>query len=658
MEKGSAKRGWIKNVAIIFLIVLLLLTFFSNTILSHSLPEVSAQYPQYASISSSVKLNGTVKANESYKVIYEAGGEETIVQSRRVRSVYVKEGDYVEADQDILALEGGMSAELEALQKEYDALKKTYDLGLSSDNVGYLQTSKSLAEAQTRYNEAKEELEKLKAGAGGAISAAATPEEKAKRAEEFKKNKRQLEDRIDELEKNISSLEGKISLANGKIDGSVSGNLADAQREYNQIKNRYDSLAAEEKRLGDRKTALEKSLKTMREANGLYNEYNSLLQQSYTTPSMTEDGAFNPEYYSIMEKISEVQSKLVILGYSNGNYTGISDVNVFEAEHELENLTDQYTEAAAALSEYAETYNAAKAKADALKDNETASGEIAEYEAMLKVYTEQKKELEKELEGMTDPDDLESQIKAAEANVKALESDLNILRAQTSQSNQSTQLDRQEQKKQLDEMAAKIEKYKNAPETLAVKAPKAGRVVSIYPVVGDRVSSGDTVANIEIADKGYKCEITVPSDQAKKITVSSPVSVSNSWWYSNIEAKITQIRSDVQSQGKNRIIILEVTGDAYEGQEVTFVIGDKSSSYSSVLPNSAIREDNQGKFVLVVDSKSTPIGTKYTARRVEIEVVASDDTSSAVSGLMGGEFVITNATAPISDKQRVRLPEN
>ena len=80
--------------------------------------------------------------------------------------------------------------------------------------------------------------------------------------------------------------------------------------------------------------------------------------------------------------------------------------------------------------------------------------------------------------------------------------------------------------------------------------------------------------------------------------------------------------------------------------------------YDSVLPNSAIREDNDGKFVLVVESKKTPLNMRYTAKRVDIEVLASDDTQSAVSGLYGSEFVITNSTVPIADKQQVRLAEN
>ena len=65
---GTSRRAWVKNAAIVFLIVLLLLTFFSNTILNYSLPEVSVQYASYDSITNAIKVSGTVKANESYVV--------------------------------------------------------------------------------------------------------------------------------------------------------------------------------------------------------------------------------------------------------------------------------------------------------------------------------------------------------------------------------------------------------------------------------------------------------------------------------------------------------------------------------------------------------------------------------------------------------------
>ena len=47
-----------------------------------------------------------------------------------------------------------------------------------------------------------------------------------------------------------------------------------------------------------------------------------------------------------------------------------------------------------------------------------------------------------------------------------------------------------------------------------------------------------------------------------------------------------------------------------------------------------------------------------TATRVDVQVLASDDKSSAVSGIGSGEFVITTSTKPIEAGTQVRLAEN
>ena len=46
MNETPKNREWVKNAAIVFLAVLLVLTFFSNTIMNRSLPEVATQEPR------------------------------------------------------------------------------------------------------------------------------------------------------------------------------------------------------------------------------------------------------------------------------------------------------------------------------------------------------------------------------------------------------------------------------------------------------------------------------------------------------------------------------------------------------------------------------------------------------------------------------------
>ncbi|MBQ7334145.1 MAG: biotin/lipoyl-binding protein, partial [Clostridia bacterium] len=104
-ESTTKRRIWIRNVIILVLIALLLLTLFSNTILNHSLPEVAVQYPQYASIASRIRATGTVEANQSYNV--------TIEQSRAVESISVRVGQKVNKGDVLMTLETGDSKELD-----------------------------------------------------------------------------------------------------------------------------------------------------------------------------------------------------------------------------------------------------------------------------------------------------------------------------------------------------------------------------------------------------------------------------------------------------------------------------------------------------------------------------------------------------------------
>ena len=107
-EQVGKKRDWIKNAAIVFLALMLVLTFFSNTIMNHSLPEVSAQYVSSGTIQAKVRGNGTIQAGDPYSVKTEA--------SKTILSVAVNNGDHVERGDVIFYLEEGDSADLEKAQ--------------------------------------------------------------------------------------------------------------------------------------------------------------------------------------------------------------------------------------------------------------------------------------------------------------------------------------------------------------------------------------------------------------------------------------------------------------------------------------------------------------------------------------------------------------
>ncbi|MDE7226667.1 MAG: RND transporter, partial [Ruminococcus sp.] len=119
---------------------------------------------------------------------------------------------------------------------------------------------------------------------------------------------------------------------------------------------------------------------------------------------------------------------------------------------------------------------------------------------------------------------------------------------------------------------------------------------------------------------------------------------------------LTDILNDTTPNSKNRVLVFDVTGDVDSGSYIDLSIPCGNGSYDSIVPKSAVHEDSEGKFVLVVESKSSPLGNRYYARRVPVEVQASDEVSSAVSGsISNGDYVITASSAPVKAGDQVRM---
>ena len=77
-----------------------------------------------------------------------------------------------------------------------------------------------------------------------------------------------------------------------------------------------------------------------------------------------------------------------------------------------------------------------------------------------------------------------------------------------------------------------------------------------------------------------------------------------------------------------------------------------------IVPKSAIKSDSNGKFVLTVTSKSSPLGNRYIATRVDVNVEAEDDKNAAITGsLEGSEYVITTSTKPVKAGEQIRLAD-
>ena len=145
-ETKVSKREWVKTAAIIFLAILLVLTFFSNTIMNATLPEVAAQQIEGGTINAKIRGSGTVGANETYDV--------TINQTRKIASVLVKVGQSVSAGDTLFLLESQESDEVKAAQDELDQLELSYEKSLIEAGNTSAKENHEVQKARDAYNEA------------------------------------------------------------------------------------------------------------------------------------------------------------------------------------------------------------------------------------------------------------------------------------------------------------------------------------------------------------------------------------------------------------------------------------------------------------------------------------------------------------------------
>lgn len=223
MEEKN-KRGWIKNVIIIFLIIMLLLTLFSNTIMNRSLPEVAVQYAESGTITTQVKLSGTVSANQTREITFE--------NARKIDSVLVRRGDYVERGTVLATLIAGESDEIYDAEIELKRLEIEYKQLL-------LESEDTLIATRYELEDKQKELVELQAYIDGYGDLETVKNNYQAQIEMLQAEIKQLDETIKSLDKQLSKLTDSgykdMSKLNAAIEEAKDA-VDDAEKAYNSAK--------------------------------------------------------------------------------------------------------------------------------------------------------------------------------------------------------------------------------------------------------------------------------------------------------------------------------------------------------------------------------------------------------------------------------------
>ena len=610
-ENGKKKREWVKTAAIVFLSVMLLLTFFSNTIMNYSLPEVATQYVQSGTITAKIRGSGVVESGDPYNV--------EVKESRKVASVAVKAGDTVQKGDVLLYLEDEESEELKTAREALDAAKKAYDTALLSAEL----TSTDIHEANTGVS--TETYRQQITAAQNAVTAA----ENAVKAAQGEVDEAQA--KVNELEQLKGALELQISItpennadvtAETKARDEAKAAYAAAEEPYNAAKEAYDTAAADEKKADEARKANDSKIVNI---SGQIDNLN---------PSESD---YAEKKAKLEEELKNAQDAKP--GLEQVYSTAQADAAQKQAA--LDEAKAALDEAQAALDKAQATLDAkiASGSTDAIKANlqNQLNAVSAELYHAKNAVTEKTAEVERQKALLAERQEKLTDLASKIGRVAGLE----------------------EAQKAIDDAQAKVDELTAKAVNATITAPISGTVTQLNVTAGKDTDASTPVAVLQPEGKGYTLSFSVTNEQARRLSVGDVADLVNAWYYDDVTVTLANIKPDTTDPGKKKLLTFDVTGSVTAGQTLNISVGQKSANYDYIVPNSAIREDNNGKFILIVESKQGPLSTRYIASRVDVEVLASDDTQSAVSAaLYGYEFVITTSTKPVEAGKQVRLSNN
>lgn len=556
----NKRKDIIKNVLIVFLIILLLLTFFSNTIMNRSLPEIATESSISGTLTEKLNASGMIESNQSYDV--------TTKNNVKIDSIKVKTGQQVKKGDVLFTINTEENIELKEAETLLRSLELEYQKML-------LNVPKNYATENQAIKNAREDLNQLIA-------------------------------KRDQIASNQAENQSK-------------------KAEYNQAKSEFAGISSELANI-----------------------------QAYIMSLNTDDiysiGAdYNGNIIGYYEEYTKAQSEL----QSAETELQSMMLNPDASEEAIQALQDKVNERSEYFSQCEESYKSEKTnlravlneKLSSLKyDSDRLSNIINDYESNLSA------------DDMVTVESIDEQITVKQREIDTLVIALEDAKRQDNLTNQTNDIDIKAKQEKVNAQKIVVEKLKKQSADKEIKAEYAGTVSEILIKIGETTLPEAPIAVIDISEEGYTMTVSVEAEKTKKIKVGTEAEVLNDW-SNSIQATLVEMKNDTKN-AKNRILKFKVSGNVNSGDSLSLSIPCSTNRYEVIIPKSALNEDSNGKFVLTVKSKSSPLGNRYFAERVDVELLASDEVSCAVQGSLNlGDYVITTSSKPVNSGDQVKMKD-
>lgn len=572
MAKGSRRRTKVIKAMIAFVIILALLTFFSNTIMNLTIPKVMGSYASRGNLSYSNSARGQITVDNQTEV--------KGLDNRTVEQVMVTNYDLVQKGDTICTLKTMEdSEELQAKRNELEELERTaeYEARKPSDEPDYSSNYDMINTYKEQLAAAKDTLSKVRNKSSVESENQAIIDEESVKAVSLKAS-------VDAAAKTVEDIKTDIDA----IDAAI----APLQSQIEVYKALGTPTPTPTPGPGDPVVTPDPSYVPNLDGDGL----------DMNSPTYEMD--------KLLFKIAQYEDQKTAL------------------KSQLSSAQDRLDDASAALAECQGKINEAQGEIDALASLPTET--------------------------------------AAQNAVTSAQNSLNAAQKQLSDAQINAGITRDQAQDAVDKRNKSIEKLKKEIADMEamskikeIKAPVSGYIYNIS-ISKDDVLTAKQIVTYILPETDRACSVTFSfsAQAAQNIYIGMSLEVTSGF----IEGcTVASMKPDPNDPRGTRLVKCIVEGnDAWPGEEITVNAGKGNDNYKCVVPASAVNQDNSNDFVYVIEGSSTPLGDKYTVKRVDVTVEATDGVATAIKGEGLDKYdvmIVIRSEKPLEDGQRVRLED-
>lgn len=323
------------------------------------------------------------------------------------------------------------------------------------------------------------------------------------------------------------------------------------------------------------------------------------------------------------------------------------EMELSDKKEKLQKAEQELTEVKKGTYDFKQDIEAEKLAKEAAEEAVTAAERMVEA-----AYRTQEIEIQKAERIVSDAEiQLEQSVK--QDNYQAANKEQEILKNSLSQ--QSLQLDIKEKEIAYNRFL-ELQKANGI-----VQAPVDGVIAAVAVETG-KTTSSEAALRLSLHVEGYLFRGQMEKDAGDYIKPGDKMKISLKGRKQGIEV-IVQSLAFLSGTEKYPDGMAEITADLpaetfIPGMSASFELDKRTESYRYCIPIRAIREDSNGKFILVLREWESVLGKKTVATRLDVQVLDQDSQNAAIEGMISKEDqVIINSNKAIGEGDRVRLAE-